>query len=34
MADYKVPKMVRFIEALPMVGPGKVNKKVLMESAG
>jgi long-chain acyl-CoA synthetase len=33
MADYKVPKMVRFIEALPMVGPGKVNKKVLIESA-
>jgi long-chain acyl-CoA synthetase len=34
MADYKVPKMVRFIDALPMVGPGKVNKKVLIESAG
>jgi long-chain acyl-CoA synthetase len=34
MADYKVPKMVRFIEALPMVGPGKVNKKALMESSG
>jgi long-chain acyl-CoA synthetase len=33
MADYKVPKMVRFIDALPMVGPGKVNKKALMESA-
>ncbi len=33
MADYKVPKMVRFIDALPMVGPGKVNKKALIESA-
>jgi long-chain acyl-CoA synthetase len=33
MADYKVPKVVRFIEALPMVGPGKVNKKILIESA-
>jgi len=34
MADYKVPKTVRFIEALPMVGPGKVNKKALIESVG
>jgi long-chain acyl-CoA synthetase len=34
MADYKVPKVVRFIEAIPMVGPGKVNKKALVESAG
>ena len=33
MADYKVPRLVRFIDALPMVGPGKVNKKALVESA-
>ncbi len=31
MADYKVPKAVKFIDALPMVGPGKVNKKALIE---
>jgi long-chain acyl-CoA synthetase len=33
MADYKVPKTVKFIDALPMVGPGKVNKKALAEGA-
>ena len=32
IADYKVPKMVKFIEALPLVGPGKVDKKTLTES--
>ncbi len=30
-ADYKVPKMVKFIEAIPLVGPGKVDKKALVE---
>ncbi|MBN1573005.1 MAG: AMP-binding protein [Deltaproteobacteria bacterium] len=32
IADYKVPKMVKFIDALPLVGPGKVDKKTLTES--
>jgi non-ribosomal peptide synthetase component E (peptide arylation enzyme) len=32
IADYKVPKMVKFIDALPLVGPGKVDKNTLIES--
>ena len=33
VADYKVPKMVRFIDSLPMVGPGKIDKKALAEAS-
>jgi long-chain acyl-CoA synthetase len=31
-ADYKMPKTVHFIDVLPMIGPGKVDKKKLVES--
>jgi long-chain acyl-CoA synthetase len=31
-ADYKVPKFVKFIDSLPLVGPGKVDKNSLIES--
>ncbi len=33
VADYKVPKMIKFIDSLPMVGPGKIDKKALAEAA-
>jgi long-chain acyl-CoA synthetase len=33
VADYKVPKIVSFIDSLPMVGPGKIDKKALAEAS-
>lgn len=30
MADYKVPRMIMFVDALPMTGSGKVNKNLLL----
>lgn len=32
VADYKVPKIIKFIESLPMVGPGKIDKNALAEA--
>jgi non-ribosomal peptide synthetase component E (peptide arylation enzyme) len=29
MADYKVPDLVRFLEAFPMTGSGKVKRREL-----
>ena len=32
-ADYKVPRIAKFIDIIPLVGPGKVNKNALLETA-
>ena len=33
MANYKAPREVRFIEALPTTGAGKVLRRLLRDSA-
>jgi len=33
MAKYKAPKTVRFIDALPVTGSGKVLRRLLEEQA-
>lgn len=34
MTAYKFPKHLRFVSALPMVGPGKIDRKALRKLAG
>ena len=31
LANYKIPRMYRFIDALPKTGSGKISKKMLQE---
>jgi acyl-CoA synthetase (AMP-forming)/AMP-acid ligase II len=34
IAHYKAPKEVRFLDALPRTGSGKITKKALRDAAG
>jgi fatty-acyl-CoA synthase len=34
LARYKVPKSVVLVEALPRIGPGKIDKKLLSDQYG
>ena len=34
LAKYKIPRSVIFVEALPKTGPGKIDKKLLVEQFG